>query len=668
MVEFPRVKRPSLRRALIGVSLAAAAALGIAAPAPAASSFGLNIQSLVNWDVQWTTGAGPAWEPYVAAMARDGMTVARTDAAWSRVQPNGPGDARDWSVSDRIAETLALQGIRWLPVVDLAPGWAQEAANPRPGCAPLVGRYLPPKPEHYDEFAAYAAALAARYGRGGTFWAQFAADHPGVPPQPIAKYEIWNEPNVDAYWNNHVDAAQYRSLHDQARAAIKAVDPDAQVLVGGVVWGGQVDCAVQTNDGPWLQALVNSGGPGWETDGIAIHPYGPALVSIVVNVRRMQRALAAVGRGAIPLEQTELGWALKPGDATPGSQAATADGWFPEGTRAGNYALVTDALQGADCVLGDQYGYAVMERERSLVEPPPGVTNVFDLMEHWMGIYPAGTPGAATVTSRAYADAIARDRAAGGAPRNVRVCGADPSPGRLLGLELAVAPSGAAGCYDAAVTYRGHPVREAEIVGSPEVRRPGGGALVFTGMDGRATFCATALGGLDVAAQIGAGAFAPDFAPLVARSAVTTVAVAELPPSPPVPPAGDPPQPVPACVLNRLGLPPQRLSTVARRGRLTTRVRLANLAPTGPCQTTLTVSIPVRVKRKARKPRITEALLGTTQATIGSTAQQTVAVRLTTAGRKRLRKARDVRAIVRIGLPQALPGAQAYAKQLRLRR
>lgn len=666
MVEFSRVKRPSLGRALIGASLAVAALLGSAAPAPAASSFGLNIQSLVNWDVQWTSGAGPAWEPYVAAMARDGMTVARTDAAWSRVQPNGPGDAPDWSVSDRIARTLAEHGIRWLPVVDLAPPWSQEDINPRPGCAPLVPRYLPPEPEHYDDFAAFAGMLAARYGAGGTFWVA----NPDLTPRPIEQYEIWNEPNVDAYWNNHVDAAQYRSLYDQARAAIKAVDAGARVLVGGVVWGGQVDCAVQTNDAQWLQALVRSGGPGWETDGIAIHPYGPALVSIVVNVRRMQRALAAVGRGAVPLEQTELGWALKPADATPGSQAATRDGWFPEATRAGNYALVTDTLQAADCALGDQYGYAVMERERSLIEPPPGVTNAFDLMEHWMGIYGTGAPGAATVTSRAYADAIARDRAAGGAPRNVRVCGADPSPGRVLGLDLAVAPNGSAGCYDATVTFRGYPVREAEIVGSSTVVRPGGGTLVFTGMDGRATFCATALGELSARAQIGAGAFAPDFAPLVAQSQDVPVVVGELPPSPPVPlpPAGDAPQPVPACILNELGLPPQRLSTVARRGRLTTRVRLANLAPTGPCQTTLTLSIPVKVARKGRKARITEALLGTTQATIGSTAQQTVIIRLTNAGRKRLRKARDVRATVRIGLPQALPGAQAYARQLRLRR
>lgn len=147
--------------------------------------------------------------------------------------------------------------------------------------APLVGRYLPPKPEHDDDFAAYAAAL------------------------------------------------------------------------GGVVWGGQVDCAVTTNDAQWLQELVRSGGPGWAPDGIAIHPYGPALVSVVVNVRRMQRALAAVGRGSVPLEQTELGWALKPDDAAAGSQAETQDGWFPEPTRAGNFALVTDALQAADCPLGD---------------------------------------------------------------------------------------------------------------------------------------------------------------------------------------------------------------------------------------------------------------------------------------------------------------------------
>ncbi|MBJ7519565.1 MAG: cellulase family glycosylhydrolase [Solirubrobacteraceae bacterium] len=659
------MKPPRPRRAALAAVLALLTALGIAAPASAATSFGLNIQSLVNWDVQWTSGAGPAWEPFVAAMARDGMTVARTDAAWSRVQPNGPGDTPDWTVTDRIARTLAQHGIRWLPVVDLAPAWSQEAANPRPGCAPLGPRYLPPKPEHYDEFAGFAGLLAARYGDGGAFWAA----NPDLAPRPITHYEIWNEPNVDAYWNNHVNPAQYRALYDQARAAIKAADADAQVLVGGVVWGGQVDCTVQTNDAQWLQALVRDGGPGWQTDGIAIHPYGPAAVNIVVNVRRMQRALAAVGRGDVPLEQTELGWALRPGDATPGSAAARDDGWFPEPTRAANFALVTDMLQAADCRLGDQYGYAVVERERLLLEPPPGVTNVFDLMEHWMGIYPATAPGAETVTSRAYAAAIARDRAAGGATRDVRVCGADPSPGRTIPIDLATTPAGT-GCWDATVTYLGLPVREAQLIGSPAVLAPTGADTVFTGMDGSARFCATAVGELRVHAQIGAGAYAADFAPLVARSAETALGATELPPvlTPPVPPAGTPPQPVPACVLGQLGLPAQRLSTVARRGRLTTRVRLSTLAPTGPCQTTLTVSIPVKTTRRGKKPRVTQALLGTARATIGSTSQQTVVVRLTTAGRKRLRRERSVRATVRIGLPQAVGGSQDYAREMRLRR
>lgn len=679
MLDFFRVKRSRLRRAVLGAALTLAVAAGVPAPAPAASSFGLNIQSLVNWDTTWGQPLDSLpWDPYLAAMARDGMDVARTDAAWSEAQPAGAGTPYDWTVSDRIAGSLARHGIRWLPVVDLTPDWAKAAPNARPGCEAIIGRYLPPRADAFGDYAAFAGALAARYGEGGSFWAA----HPELPAHPIRAYEIWNEPNVDAYWNNAPDPESYRDLYDQARAAIVAADPSARVLVGGVVWGGSVDCVPGTPNGaPWLQQLASV--PGWEADGVAMHPYGGSAPSVVANVRALRRGLVAAGRPDLALEQTELGWALRPTDAPPGSQAATSATWYDEPARAGNYTIITDTLRGSDCPGDDFIGYAVVERERHAVGENPFGIGVFDFIEHWMGLYGHGAAAGAaapTATSSAYAAAIARDRAGLNAPRDLRVCGA-PAGGRLLALDLALAPAPQPGCYLATVTYRGMPVGDAELTGSPTIGTLTGTPgldPVFTGPDGTTTLCATQLGALAVTAQVGGGSFAPDLVPPVARSAPAAVAVGAVPPppappAPPAPPVTAAAPPAPACILRQLSLPRQRLSTVARRGRLTTRVTLSALAPAGPCTTTLTVSIPVRVtkkvKGKKRKRRaVREALLGTATTTISATRRTTVRIRLTKAGRRRLRKERSVKATVRIGLPQALPGAQEYARTMRLRR
>lgn len=644
-------------------------AVTIAAPARA-SDFGLNIQSLVNWDTLWgQPSASLRWEPYLDAMRRDGMTVARTDAAWSAAQPGGAGTPYDWSLHDRIAGNLARAGLRWLPVVDLTPAWAAAPVNQPPGCEGVIARYLPPAPGRFDDFAAYAAALAARYGANGTFWSA----HPELPKLPITQYEVWNEPNVDAYWNNDPNPASYRALYDKTRAAIRAQDPAARVLVGGVVWGGTVHCAPNTpNAASWLQRLASQ--PGWETDGVAMHPYGASAAGVVANVRELRRGLAAAGRPDVPLEQTEIGWALQPADAPPTSQAVVSGRWFTPSQRAGAYALVTDVLRAADCPGTDFIGYAAVERERNGVGENPLGLPVFDFIEHWMGVYGfgagAGTTAAPTDTSRAFAAAIARDAAGRNAPRDLRVCGA-PEGGRVLALDLTVAPAAQTGCWDATVGYLGYPVADAELRGTSAIGTLTGTPgldPVFTTRDGTATFCATQLGDLAVRAQLGGWSFNPDLVPPVARSPEVGVQVASLP----VPRAGGdpgpPPPPTPACVLNRLDLPRQKLSTVVKRRRVATVVRLANLAPTGPCQTTLTVSIPVKTKKKGKKTKISEALLGTATATIGATTPQQVAIRLTSAGRKRLKRERAVTATVRIGLPQALPGAQAYARQLRLRR
>ena len=66
-------------------------------------------------------------------------------------------------------------------------------------------------------FADWAAAVAKRYGGEGANY-----------------FEIWNEPNNPAFWAPKPNPAAYTADLKAAYAAIKAVDPAAVVLSGGL--------------------------------------------------------------------------------------------------------------------------------------------------------------------------------------------------------------------------------------------------------------------------------------------------------------------------------------------------------------------------------------------------------------------------------------------------
>ncbi len=662
------------------------------AQAPAAATphgFGLNIQSLVNWDTVWAHPQGPAppWDPYLSAMSQDGMGVARTDAAWDLVQHDSAASPYDWTIPDRIAGALAKRGLRWLPVIDLAPVWAQQPKYTPPGCDEVISRYVPPKDP--DEYAAFARALAHRYGRGGEFWETYSGT-----AIPMTQYEVWNEPNVDAYWNNRPSAAQYVAMYNAARTAIREEDEDAQVVVGGIVWGGGVDCQYPvTNDDDFIQDLFAAGGPGWKVDGIAVHPYGPAALNIVANLRREQQALQAVHRTDVPLLQTELGWAKRSPDAPPGTEAAS---YISDAGRAGTTALVTDTVMGSDCNVTDYMGYAAVERESSLVGDDPAGKSPYNLIEHWMGYYGAhavdGSVAPGSAASAAFAAAIARDRGGDNAGKDIPVCAAEGAAGRFLPLALSTSPDPARpGCWVAAVTYHGLPVDGAELTATEAIgaATAGGvspGGLAFTNGEGLAGVCARTDRTFELRAEVGGGSWAPGLVPLVARSgAVTLSCPADMrcgpPDPPPVPPEQpttppEPPQvpfkppPAPPCALGQLSPPSQKLATVVRRKQVKTLVRFATLGPGNRCQLTLTLTMPAPKKpKKHAAPKARAAvLLGTTTVTVSTTNATPVAIRLSAAGRRQLKAQRRVTATVNAAIPAAQPGTQALAKPVRLTR
>jgi hypothetical protein len=248
---------------------------------------------------------GPALEPKRAnlqhemdLMVRSGVESIRVVFPWGDEQPypnaqsvppsqqrlfhDENGVPTNFSYTDRIMILAAQRHIQVLPVVWRAPAWGAR----HPG---FLGS--PPKGPAY--FAQYAAALVRRYGPSGSFWAQY----PGLPPQPIRTWQIWNEPNIGTFWMDQPFAADYVALLRAAREQILAVDPGAKIVIAGLV------------NKSWtaLQQFYDAGGQGL-FDIMAVHPFTLKVGGVFVILQKVREVMGQHGDGGKPMMVTELSW------------------------------------------------------------------------------------------------------------------------------------------------------------------------------------------------------------------------------------------------------------------------------------------------------------------------------------------------------------------------
>jgi polysaccharide biosynthesis protein PslG len=260
-----------------------------AKPPPSGERFGVNVNRLFN-DRAYTQQQIDA---QLQALRGTGATIARSDALWevTEVQPPIGGVHRyDWAFDDTVAGSLAAHDIRWLPIIDYSAPWARST----PG-------KLHSPPRSASDYGAYAAAFAARYGLGGSFWSA----RPDLAAEPVDTYEIWNEPDNPGFWSPTPRPTAYADLYLSARDAIDGVDPAARVIVGGLTHP-QCFLPEMVRVRPELRG---------EIDGVAIHPYGPSPAGVLRNIRIARLALRSIGMGATPLYLTEFGWTAHPSGA-----------------------------------------------------------------------------------------------------------------------------------------------------------------------------------------------------------------------------------------------------------------------------------------------------------------------------------------------------------------
>jgi hypothetical protein len=188
--------------------------------------------------------------------------------AWSEVEANA-GEYKWEKIADEEAEIRALSenGLTPIVIIYSTPRWAQAPEADEHYCGPIAVEAL-------DDFANFAGAVVERYSQ---------------PPYNVKYWELWNEPDVSpasvavtspfGCWGNSTDAyfggGYFAEMLEQAYPAIKAADPQAQVVLGGLL----LDCdpthpliGRDCSSGNFLEGILQNGGGNF-LDIIAYHAY-----------------------------------------------------------------------------------------------------------------------------------------------------------------------------------------------------------------------------------------------------------------------------------------------------------------------------------------------------------------------------------------------------------
>lgn len=254
------------------------------------------------WGVQILREIGPG-EGLPQGKAA-GVAWLRYPLNWRRTETR-PG-VYNWSQLDADLANAAANNMRVLIYVVANPRWAADVS-----CGPL-------KPDYLDDLAAFLTAAAAR----------IRSRYPGLAPY----WSLYNEPDIaDAgvdfggcWGKGHprsaagAGGAAYAAMMAVAYPAIKAGDPDAIVMNGGLAYDDWYNPATGTGrvDRTFLDDFLAAGG-GRYVDAVDFHYY-PAFAAnwrgsdryssdVVGKALAIQARFRAAGFER-PLVLTETGW------------------------------------------------------------------------------------------------------------------------------------------------------------------------------------------------------------------------------------------------------------------------------------------------------------------------------------------------------------------------
>jgi polysaccharide biosynthesis protein PslG len=215
-----------------------------------------------------------------------GAKWVRVDLPWYVVQPTATGPYY-WHDFDQLAAAAKAHHLYIDAILDQPPAWARASS-----CAT---DYQCP-PADVNKYAKFAAAAATRYG-----------------PMGFNTWEIWNEPNIAA-WAPKPDPTAYNRLLLAAAKAIRKVQPDAFIILGGLA-AVPTDPARQYMSAYDFLIQVGRLGGTHYVNAVGFHPYSlPTMPSNATNFANISStpynlvaALSMYGAPNVPIWLTETG-------------------------------------------------------------------------------------------------------------------------------------------------------------------------------------------------------------------------------------------------------------------------------------------------------------------------------------------------------------------------
>jgi polysaccharide biosynthesis protein PslG len=256
-------------------------------------------------------------------LKRGGVDSIRTPIGWNAVQPVSGGPFV-WSGVDEVVRGAATAGLEVLPFVSGAPSWA----------VPVDRRFGSPKNLpvktglQRSGWTNFVSQAVLRYGPNGSFW----AENPTLPKRPIRTWQIWNEENFK-YFVAKPNPAEYGKLVNLSFAAIKGIDPGAQIILGGM-FATPIEATFNKRPpqayfaADFLDQMYKTT-PGVKAkfNGIALHPYTGSYRSLPLKVEEVRDILKANHDAGKGLWITELGWS----SGSPSSDGSNSFAKGPKG-------------------------------------------------------------------------------------------------------------------------------------------------------------------------------------------------------------------------------------------------------------------------------------------------------------------------------------------------
>jgi hypothetical protein len=240
---------------------------------------------------------GPALATDLARIRGSGAGTISKVFHWSEVE-RVPG-VYDFRAYDSQVEAATRNGLSVVGTLFDPPWFRSTAPLWRP-----ANRAYPPR--DFAAFASFAAAVVRRYGSSGSFW----DEHPELPRRPVHIWQVWNEPNVPAYWASGPDPEAYTEMLKRAYAAIKWADRSAEVASGGLT-DSELGMPLES----FLSRMYAAGARG-SFDSLGLHPYAVSSDGVLDIVARVRQLMDGHGDQRVPIRITEVGW----GTAGPANQ------------------------------------------------------------------------------------------------------------------------------------------------------------------------------------------------------------------------------------------------------------------------------------------------------------------------------------------------------------